>query len=87
MNNNNKKRLDCLTISTFNCNGLRKRNTRIKVFNWLRLNYNGIILLQETHSIEIDEIRFQREWGGKIYYSHGDYQSRGVAIPLSVAKT
>ena len=82
INNNNKKKLDSITISTFNCNGLRVRNNRIKVFNWLRLNYNRIILLQETHSIEIDEKRWQHEWGGKIYYSHGDYQSRGVAILL-----
>ena len=80
MDDKKKKKLDSITISTFNCNGLRERNNRIKVFNWLRLNYNGIILLQETHSLITDEKKWQREWRGKIYFSHGNNQSKGVAI-------
>ena len=82
MNNSNKKNLDNITLSTFNCNGLRNKNTRLKTFNWLRRNYNGIILLQETHSTAADERRWRQEWRGPIYFSHCDHKSRGVAILL-----
>ena len=75
------KSLDHITLSTFNCNGLRSRDSRIKTFNWLREDYKGIILLQETHSIITDEFKWATEWAGSIYFSHGTSDARGVADP------
>ena len=59
----------------------KKRN------GWLSLNFskrkkNSIILLQETHSVPTDVETWRREWGGEILYSHGTFNSKGVAILL-----
>ena len=40
-------------------------------------------MLQETHSTKDLEDMWRHEWGGKIYFSHGTSESRGVAILLS----
>ena len=39
-------------------------------------------LFQETHSTADVETRWQHEWGGKIIFSHGTSNSRGVAIVI-----
>ena len=74
------KGLEMLTISSFNCRGLRDQKKRSAVFNWLQTKYNGLLLLQETHSVLEDEDTWTREWDGDIYFAHGTNQSRGVAI-------
>ena len=49
----------------------------------------GLTMLQETHSDESDESLWENEWGGKMYFSHGTSNSRGVAIliPDKLAST
>ena len=39
-----------------------------------------IVCLQETHSEKANENQWKNEWGGKIWYSHGQSNARGVAI-------
>ncbi len=65
---------------SFNCNGLGGDEKRREVFNWLQHKRSSVILLQETHSSEQAEQRWQAEWGGKIFFSHGTTNERGVAI-------
>jgi exonuclease III len=36
--------------------------------------------LQETHSTKNDEKIWEQEWCGKIFFSHGESNSKGVAI-------
>ena len=36
--------------------------------------------MQESHSIPTDEKRWAAEWGSKIWFDHGDSNSKGVAI-------
>ena len=68
-------------ISSFNCRGLRDKKKRNELFLSLRNNYNGLVLLQETHSVTSDEDIWQKEWGNFIYYCHGtSAKSRGIAI-------
>ena len=39
-----------------------------------------MLIIQETHScVEIENL-WQNEWGGKIIFSHGTTNARGVAI-------
>ena len=71
---------DNITLNSFNCRGLRDKQKRINIFTWLKRHHNGITLLQETHSALSDEVDWSREWGGKIIFSHGSTNSRGVAI-------
>ncbi len=67
-------------ICTFNCNGLRDDLKRKSIFHWLNHENYSIIFLQETHSINADEGKWKKEWGGDIYFGHGASDSRGVAI-------
>ena len=78
---------EIIKINSFNCRGLRNKNKRQNIFNWLKSNYMGITFLQETHSSPLDEKKWEKEWGGIIYYSHGEYNARGVSImiPTSIA--
>ena len=71
---------DTITLSSFNCRGLRNNDKRIGLFHWLKDMHKGIIFLQETHSIESDEKLWEREWGSKIYFSHCSTTRQGVAI-------
>ena len=45
-----------------------------------------ISLIQESHSTLTDELKWQGEWGGKIYFSHGDFNAKGVSflIPKNI---
>ena len=71
---------DTITLSSFNCRGLRNNDKRMGLFHWLKDMHNGIIFLQETHSIESDEKLWEKEWGSKIYFSHCSSTRQGVAI-------
>ena len=75
MNNLNK-----ITINCFNWRGLRNNQKRQNVFTWPKSNHSGITFLQESHSTSSDEKKWAKEWGGDIYFSHGEFNARGVAI-------
>ena len=71
-----KECYNSFSVSSFNCRGIRNKNKRILIFNWLITSYPGIIFLQETHSAKEDENQGQQEWNGKIFYSHGTTNSK-----------
>ena len=47
---------------------------------WCRKTKSDIIFLQETHNTKNVERPWEREWGGRILFSHGASNTRGVAI-------
>lgn len=57
-----------------------QREKRQNVFDWLRRKNHSIYFIQETHSILRDEAKRMEEWEGKIIFSHGLKNSRGVMI-------
>ena len=69
-----------INFASFNCRGIRNVVKRANIFEWLRESYRGIILLQETHSCQSDNIKWSSEWRGEIIFAHGEYNARGVAI-------
>ena len=71
---------DKVTLNSFNCRGLRNKKKRLNIFHWLKTNHSGITALQETHTTSNDEQIWEKEWGGKIFFSHGWSNSSGVAI-------
>ncbi len=68
-----------INITTFNVNGLGIDIKRQSIFNKLKGD-NSVIMLQETHSITNIEKKWKMEWGVKIIFSHGNSNSKGVAI-------
>ena len=69
-----------LNINSFNCRGLRDQKKRFDIFHWLKSSHYGITFLQETHCTAKHEGKWENDWGGKIIFSNGSSQSRGVAI-------
>jgi exonuclease III len=72
-----------LGLISLNCRGLGDINKRQKLIGWLNKFQNAarkIILLQETHTTLKTEKQWENDWKDcKIYFSHGDSSSRGVA--------
>ena len=69
-------------IISFNVKGLRDYKKRRKIFNYAKKHTtrNGIVFFQETHSSPEIENAWANQWGGKVIYSHGSNDSRGVLI-------
>ena len=72
-----------LKLLTLNVQGLAEKTKRTKVFRYLRTQKCDIACLQETHSVRKKEKIWQNEWGGEIFFSHGESNARGVAILFS----
>ena len=62
-------------LYSINVRGLANKLKRRCVFNWLKNQPFDIFLLQETHSTKKIESIWSSEWGGRIYYSHGQSAS------------
>ena len=71
-----------LQFGSFNARGLNNTFKRRETFLWLKNKKCNIVFLQETHSTKNLEFQWRSEWGGKICFSHGTSQARGVAILL-----
>ena len=70
-------------IISLNVRGLRQKQKRLSVFDWLKKFHYGdssFIFMQETHSTSDVELLWKKEWGGEIYFNHGSSNSSGVLI-------
>lgn len=70
-------------ILSVNVNGINQEKKRQEFFRYLKGKQPYLVLLQETYSCKQIESLWSNEWGKKIYFGHGDTNSRGVAIMLS----
>ena len=77
--------MDKLSIATFNTKGLRNDVKRNKVFShFMQKIKSGVLMLQETHSIENDRETWSNELNPyKIYLNHGTSNSRGTLMAVS----
>ena len=69
-----------LNFVTLNIRGLGGKQKSKVVLDWLRNNSKGVTFLQETHSDENLSVKWQKYWKGDLYCSHGNTNSKGVAI-------
>ena len=68
-----------LGIVSFNVRGIRDALKRRTIFRHMHVKYpSHIVILQETHSSADAENRWKAEWGGDIYFAHGERTARGV---------
>ena len=65
-----------------NVNGLRSSKKRVKMFGYFKdqIVNNGIIFLQETHSLEDTINEWQDDFKGEVFFSCGSTSSCGVMI-------
>ena len=66
-------------LISINTRGLGNEKKRRSVFQACR-SRGDIIFLQETHSTREKELIWSTEWGGRIIFSHGSTDSKGVCI-------
>ena len=72
---------ESLMLALYNVRGLHDNAKRRKLFNYVNMKYD-ITFMQETHSTKNVEKYWKNEFGGKIYYAHGEANARGVMIPF-----
>ena len=72
-----------LQFYCLNVRGAGNKTKRQSIFSWLKSKGNAIIFLQECHSNLTSEEIWCNEWGNKIFFSHGQTNSKGVAILFS----
>ena len=76
--------LNNLRIGSFNTNGIRQKQKRSAIFQWLATLNRNILFLQETHSSRDIEIQWKSELCNKqLFFSHGTTAARRVCIALS----
>jgi exonuclease III/nitrogen regulatory protein PII-like uncharacterized protein len=72
--------MDKLKLMTYNAKGLKDEKKRESVFYWLKKKKMDLICIQEAHCEESTLNTWEKEWGSKIYASHGTNNSKGVCI-------
>ena len=70
--------MDGLHVISYYARGLGDAVKRREVFQYFRDRNADIIIVQESHSTVKMEKMWRKEWGGSIFYSHSDSNSRGV---------
>ena len=71
-----------LTLLTNNVKGLQSSKKRAKLIKYFRskLNHNGFLFLQETHSTIKNENSRVNDFNGPVFFSRRTFTSRGVLI-------
>ncbi|KAL9989297.1 hypothetical protein ACROYT_G003831 [Oculina patagonica] len=62
---------------------MNKSIKRRSIFRWIHNQNSHFTFLQETHSSKICEDTWSAEWGGKVFFSHGSTNSKGVMILIN----
>ena len=74
---------DAAQIVSVNVRGLITGEKRVKIYDRLTAIKVDIALLQETHYVEKNEVKYNSRWFGKAYHCYSDSTfSRGVSILL-----
>jgi exonuclease III len=72
-----------INVLSLNVRGLGDGKKRREIFRWLKRYHKAsesITFLQETHTVAENEKTWERDWGSKVFFSHGASNARGVAI-------
>ena len=72
-----------LEFLSLNVNGLGDDFKRQSMFLWLKQFNSDFVFLQETHSVRDKENKWKVEWGGDVFFSHGESNKKGVAILIN----
>ena len=70
-----------LRVCSLNVNGMRDHSKRAQLFTWFKAKKFDIVFLQETHCKSYSDSKlWEKEWGGKCFWSFGGSRSRGTCI-------
>ena len=63
--------------------GLADKHKRREFFHFIKDKRPDVVFVQETHSIKKVQQIWRNQWKGKIIFSHGTSNSRGVCIMIN----
>ena len=69
-----------LKVASINVAGLNDLVKRKSNFTFLKSKTYHAVFLQETHASNEVQKLWEKEWGNKIFWSHGTSNAKGVAI-------
>ena len=69
-----------LKCTSWNCRGLQKVKKIKQVMSKLKEMDSKIVFLQETHTLDKENIKISRRWPGRIFAASFSTQARGVMI-------
>ena len=69
-----------LKICSYNCRGLNNTKKRYDLLSLFKEKNVDILCLQETHFFADIETKIYQQWEGNSFFSHGNSNSKGVAI-------
>ena len=72
--------IKCLSVNT---SGLNKSIKHRSVFRWIHNQNVHFTFLQETHSLKLSADTWSAEWGGKVFFSHGTTNSKGITMLIN----
>ena len=72
--------VETLKFVSLNVKGISNFHKRKTIYTWCRKKNADFFFLQETHSKKEVETQWKNEWGAEIIMSHGNSNSRLVAI-------
>lgn len=77
--------MNVLHVLTLNVQGLRNKEKRFRLYEWLKHQNFGVAFLQETHFSDdlFKQINSEIQDFAKIFHSLGKTNSRGVCIMIS----
>ena len=67
-----------IRLYTLNVRGLRNKQKRREIFEFLKRKQYDIVFIQESHSSPEIENQWEKEWGGIIKFSHFSSNARGT---------
>uniref|UniRef100_A0A3P9J195 Reverse transcriptase domain-containing protein n=1 Tax=Oryzias latipes TaxID=8090 RepID=A0A3P9J195_ORYLA len=71
-----------ISLLSLNARGLRDLTKRKRFFLFCKGKNVDFVFLQETHSTNEDKSFWSQQWGDKVFFSHGNSRSAGVAVLL-----
>ena len=71
------------SLLTLNTRGLKNNTKRKTIFKYLKEKKVDIACLQETHVSKNDIDKWEKEWGGEIFFHEGTQHGRGEAVLVS----
>ena len=76
--NNEKQNIQ---VNSFSTRRQRNKCYPHNIFKWFKTSHQDITMIHETHAILTDHDQWTNEWDGKIFYSDGESNSRGLGNP------
>ncbi len=70
-------------LLNLNVRGLRNRRKRYNIFKNVKKLSCDIVCLQETYIIDNDKEKWQKEWGGPMFYCEGSNHSKGNIVLIN----